>query len=378
MNKRILLVDDDTDILTAFERNLKRKFEVVTASSGFEGLEKIKVMETFAVVVSDYIMPKMNGIEFLSVVRKVSPDSVRVLLTGFADLETSIDSVNKGNVFRFLTKPVNADSLIAVLNDCLSQYQLITAEHELLEKTLKGSIKILIDILSFTNPVIFSQSSRHRMLAKKIAESLQIKNIWEIEIAALFSQIGVITIPGEIVDKKIRGEQLSPDEEKIYKTSTINGKNLLKHIPRLEDVANAIGSKDKNYKEYINFNESVNESDLPIASRILKVVIDFDTFIEKGLNDNDALKNIKLTPEKYDPKILDALERLITGIKTERFVKLIPFKSLRISMILAGDIKDDKGNILLKAGYEITDVLFLRLINASKVRNIIEPIKILE
>ncbi len=376
MNKQILLVDDDTDILTAFERNLKRKFEIVTASSGYEGIEKIKEYSAFAVIVSDYNMPKMNGIEFLSVVRQISPDSVRVMLTGFADLETTIDSVNKGNVFRFITKPVNADSLISVLNDCLSQYQLITAEHELLEKTLKGSIKILIDILSFTSPVVFSQSSRHRKLAKKIAENLQLKKIWEVEIAALFSEIGIITIPSEIVDKKIRGEQLNADEDKIYQTSALNGKNLLKHIPRLEDVANAIGLKDKNYKEYINSHDVIDESDYPVTSRILKVVIDFDSYLEKGQNELDALKNLKLTPEKYEPGILDALERIVTGIKTERLIRFIPFKNLRISMILADDIKDDKGNILLKGGYEITDVLLLRLINASKVRTILEPIKI--
>ncbi|TAL69918.1 MAG: response regulator [Bacteroidetes bacterium] len=378
MNNRILLVDDDYDILSAYKRNLRRDFEISTASSGIEGIERIRESEPYAVIVSDYNMPKMNGIEFLSLVRKTSPDSVRVMLTGYADLETAIEAVNQGNVFRFLTKPVNTESFINSLSDCCTQYQLITAEHELLDKTLKGSIKVFIDILTFTNPLIFNLSSRYRTMAKKIGEAIGIRKLWEVEIAALLSQIGIITIPTEIIEKKSRGESLSPDEEKIYLSQSENSRNLLKNIPRLEEIANAIQFQDRNYNEFFTESKTLSEEEFPIISRILKAAIDYENSIQRGLNQVEALKFLKQMSHKYDPDVLDALEKVITGVRIERMMKQIRLKDIRISMVIAEDIKDDKGNILLRKGYEITDVLLLRLMNASKVRSIIEPIFIFE
>ncbi|OGU41724.1 MAG: hypothetical protein A2X61_00240 [Ignavibacteria bacterium GWB2_35_12] len=378
MNKRILLVDDDYDVLSAYKRNLRRDFDLTTANSGMEGIEKIRESDPFAIVVSDFNMPKMNGIDFLKLVRKAAPDTVRVMLTGFADLETAIEAVNQGNVFRFLTKPVNTESFISTLNDCAEQYQLITSEKELLDKTLKGSLKVFIDILAFTSPTIFNLSSRYRVMAKKLGEALGIKKLWEVEIAALLSQIGVITIPTEIMDKRIKGEKLTHDEEKIYKSQSENSRNLLKNIPRLEEIADAIQFQDKNYNEFVTENKVVNEDDFPVISRILKVAIDFENSIQKGLNQPEALRFLKATSHKYDPKVLDTLERIITGVRIDRVLKHIRLKDLRISMVIAEDIKDDKGNILLRKGYEITDVLLLRLMNAAKVRSIIEPVYIFE
>ncbi|MCL5990738.1 MAG: response regulator [Bacteroidetes bacterium] len=378
MNKRILLVDDDYDVITAYKRNLRKDFDITTANSGVEGIEKIRESDPFAVVVSDFNMPKMNGIEFLKLVRKAAPDTVRVMLTGFAELDTAMEAVNQGNVFRFITKPVHTESLICTLNDCAEQHQLITSERELLDKTLKGSLKVFIDILTFISPTIFNLSSRYRTMAKRLGVALGIKKLWEVEIAALLSQIGIITIPTEIVDKRSKGDTLTPQEEKIYQTQSENCRNLLKNIPRLEEIANAIQFQDKNYNEFVTENEIVNEADFPLISRILKVAIDFENSIHKGLNQPDALRLLKATSHKYDPKVLDSLERIITGVRIERVMKHIRLKDLRIAMVIAEDIKDDKGNILLRKGYEISDVLLLRLMNASKVRSIIEPIYIFE
>lgn len=222
MNKRILLVDDDYDVITAYKRNLRKDFDITTANSGVEGIEKIRESDPFAVVVSDFNMPKMNGIEFLKLVRKAAPDTVRVMLTGFAELDTAMEAVNQGNVFRFITKPVHTESLICTLNDCAEQHQLITSERELLDKTLKGSLKVFIDILTFISPTIFNLSSRYRTMAKRLGVALGIKKLWEVEIAALLSQIGIITIPTEIVDKRSKGDTLTPQEEKIYQTQSEN------------------------------------------------------------------------------------------------------------------------------------------------------------
>jgi hypothetical protein len=121
------------------------------------------------VVVSDLQMPGMDGITLLSSLRKVSPDTVRVLLTGHADVDAAIAAVNEGNIFRFLRKPCPPGALLRALEASVEQYRLITAERVLLEQTLRGSLKTLTDILAFVNPVAFGRAIRSRKIVGEFA-----------------------------------------------------------------------------------------------------------------------------------------------------------------------------------------------------------------
>lgn len=105
LNNRILFVDDDPNILKGFQRNLRKDFTVSVAEGGQQALELIQSSEPFAVIVSDMQMPGMNGAEFLYAAKKISPDSVRMMLTGNADQQTAINAINKGDIFRFINKP---------------------------------------------------------------------------------------------------------------------------------------------------------------------------------------------------------------------------------------------------------------------------------
>ena len=116
----ILCVDDEVNILEGLQDNLRRKFKVHTASSGTEGLAVLKSEGPFPVVISDMRMPEMNGAEFLSQVRNLYPDSMRILLTGQSDIESAISAVNEGQIFRFLTKPCETDNLVSVIQLALS------------------------------------------------------------------------------------------------------------------------------------------------------------------------------------------------------------------------------------------------------------------
>ena len=134
MSEKILLVDDDFNLLDSFQRRLKEEFVVSTSLNGQEGLETIKVAGPFAVIISDLRMPGMDGVQFLSRVRELAPDSVRMLLTGHADLQTAIEAVNRGNIFRLLTKPCPPDSLRAALAAGVNQYRLVINERERVRK----------------------------------------------------------------------------------------------------------------------------------------------------------------------------------------------------------------------------------------------------
>lgn len=123
-----------------------------------------------------------------------------MMLTAYAEVKIAMDAVNEDNVFRFLTKPCNTELLIKTIQAGIHQYRLITAEKELLEKTLKGSINILVDILSLANPRIFNRANKLIQMAKNIATKLRLDKIWEVEIATLLSQIGCIAIPSSILE----------------------------------------------------------------------------------------------------------------------------------------------------------------------------------
>ena len=123
MDNKILFVDDDLNILEAYKRQLKRQFQVETAQGGEEGLNTIKNSGPYAVIVSDLRMPGMDGNQFLAKVKEITPESVRMMLTGFADLKTAIDAINRGNIFRLLTKPCAKEVLAEALFDGIEQYK---------------------------------------------------------------------------------------------------------------------------------------------------------------------------------------------------------------------------------------------------------------
>ena len=133
----ILCVDDEPRVLEGMQRNLRKKFRVTTALGPQEGLQKLADGGPFAVVVSDMKMPTMNGAELLELVRERSPQSTRVLLTGQSSMEDAIAAVNRGAIFRFLTKPCPPPELVDALEQAAEQHRLLTVERELLDKTLK-------------------------------------------------------------------------------------------------------------------------------------------------------------------------------------------------------------------------------------------------
>ncbi len=148
MSEKILIVDDDDNILNAYKRRLRKRFTLETVNNSETALVMIRETGPYAVVLSDYQMPGMDGIEFLSQVRGRSPDTVRMILTGYADLKVAMEAVNEGHVFRFLTKPCNSDVLALALEAGLEQYRLIQNAYELreskrIEETLREAGKRL-------------------------------------------------------------------------------------------------------------------------------------------------------------------------------------------------------------------------------------------
>jgi len=234
MGEKILFVDDEINILAGFKRQLRKEFSMEIALGPEEGMRVLKDRGPFAVVVSDLRMPVMDGIEFLANVRKMYPDTVRMVLSGHADLQTAIKAVNEGNIFRFLTKPCHPDTLAKVLTAGITQYRLISAEKELLESTLKGSIKVMTELLSLANPEAFGRSSRIKRYVAQVAKFMGITDSWRLETAAMLSQVGFVILPQEMLDKLYRGETLEGEEKELFDRHPVITADLLRNIPRLK------------------------------------------------------------------------------------------------------------------------------------------------
>ncbi len=201
MNRKVLFVDDQVEVTSSYKRLLRQHFEIHTAASAEEALTCLRVNKDtpYAVIVSDFKMPGMDGLDFLKEAKEISPDTTRVLLTGYADTETAATAINEGAIFRFLSKPCPTKEMITIINDCIQQHHLLISEKELLRGTLQGSLKVLSDILAVSNPDSFGQGERIKKIVSYLLKKVPQPNSWQIEIAAMLSQIGSVALPPQIV-----------------------------------------------------------------------------------------------------------------------------------------------------------------------------------
>jgi flagellar biosynthetic protein FliS len=274
MSEKILFVDDDPHLLASCERTLRRHFQIETAEGGEAGLAKVTSHGPYAVVVADRQMPRMDGIEFLAALRKRAPDTIRIMLTGNADLEGAIRVVNEGNIFRFLTKPCPPDMLTRALQDAQAQYRLVTAEKELLNKTLNGSIKLLTDILSLVDHQSFGRAQILRDAITVVTARLYVENAWEIHLAVMLASIGYVTIPSETLVRSRAGQPLSAVEEQMLARLPETAARLLANMPRLEGVARIVHYHHKHFDGSGFPSDAAAGESIPIGSRLLKILSD--------------------------------------------------------------------------------------------------------
>lgn len=379
MNVKILFVDDDPNILRSLTRRQNGHFQIETANSGHEGLALLESQGPFTVVVSDMRMPVMDGIQFLEKVKEYSPDTVRMMLTGNADLQTAIDAVNKGSIFRFLTKPCPSQVLVEAIISGVKQYRLVNAERELLEKTLKGTTEVLTEILGMVNPVAFSRASRASKLIKGITHYLEMPNAWEFELAAMLSQLGCITLPPDILEKAQHQKPLSRNEEQMFRDHPSIGHNLLANIPRLELVACMIEGQQRSTKEpNLPVTVTSDENRVELGSQLLKLVLDFDEYLTRGVAPDVAISAIREQIGVYNPDLVTALEKVYQegDPVDDTRVRVTTVDHLAIGMIAAQDIYTTDELLLVHKGQEVTYPILIRLRNFAKRVGIVEPFRV--
>ncbi len=360
MNQRVLFIDDDDNLLAAFQRQLRGQFEVDTALGGEEGLSRVQTAGPYAVVVSDLRMPGLDGIEVLRRVRETAPDTVRMMLTGHADLAAATAAVNEGNIFRLLTKPCQDSDLRSALGAGLEQYRLVTAERELLEQTLRGAVAVLAQVLSLTNPKAFGRSARIKHLVMETGRRLNYPRPWELETATLLSQVGYLILPDHVLAKLSSGQGLEPHETMIFARHPRLGFDLLSTIPRLEGMAEIVAYQEKRFNGGGVPEDDRQGQDIPWGARILKVALDFDALQAWGQTPVLCLEKMRQRPGWYDPAVFEAFAQVV-GQESGGRIESLDVADLRPRMIMAEDVRNDLGRVVVQKGTELTGPLVTHL-----------------
>jgi CheY-like chemotaxis protein len=369
MTEKILFVDDEPAILSTFTRLLRHEalkiehpslpeFIVETAPGGQTALAAIRERGPYAVIISDLRMPGMDGVRFLEETRTAAPASTRIMLTGQGDIATAIDAVNRGAVFRFLTKPCPTETLIAALDAGLKQYLLITAERQILDQTLAGSVKVLTEVLSLVNPSASSRALRVRRLVSHIVQRLQLRDAWQLELASLLSQIGYLTL-GLEPDAEDR-DVVSIEARRQQQMHPAAARDLLANIPRLEQVAAIVGSQRDAYDPADAAVPILRRDAVRLGAQVLRVALEFDAGMCGGLSVEDALSRLKLRPDQYDPLLVEALSDA-TIPATAYLPRRVTMSDLRSGMVLDQDVRNASGLLLIARGHEVTLPLLIRL-----------------
>ena len=377
-SSNILIVDDNQT-----NRNLLQDLVVTLGHVPYvadNGLTALAHMNKHLpdIVLLDILMPKMDGFEVLA--RMKADKRLRhipvIMISAIDEIDSIVRCIEKG-ADDYLTKPFNPILLKARIGACLEKYRLIKSEQEFLEKTLRGSIKVLTNILSILNPAAFGQASRECRLVSQIIKKMKVKKSWELEIATMLSSLGCITVPPITLDKISRGVQLLPKEEKIFSEHPKIGHDLIVNLPHLEKAAKIVANQNKHYDfdEKANLS-SLNKIDVPFGVQILRVAKDFEAFISSGIKPAEALDKIRDKKTDYNQSIVDALSSLVSE-KSAQETRYVKIEQLSVGTIFVENLKSTTGQLLCPKGTEIDGSLLSRIKNFSLEMEIVEPVKVI-
>lgn len=390
----VLCVDDEPNILSALRRLLRPSgYRVLVAESGAEGLE-LMASEQVDLVISDMRMPNMDGAAFLAAVKAGWPDVVRILLTGYADMASTIDAINRGEIFRYVTKPwVDSDMLLTLrqglerkaleadkrrlealtqqqnetlrqLNESLEvKVQARTAElqkaNERLKNSFLNSIKIFSSLIELRHPALAGHSRRVAAMGRSLAlkVGMDAKAAQEVFLAGLLHDIGKIGFPDKLLAKPVR--TMAFDELQVYNKHPLAGVHALMAFDELGTAARMIRHHHERYDGQ-GFPDGARGNDIPLGARVLAVANDFDslqigTFSAQQFTPKEAKQIMeKDRGKRYDPLVLDALFEL-TGAPPAPPLREVRLRlpELKPGMVLTRDFVSREGALLLGADHKL-------------------------
>lgn len=406
----ILCVDDEPNILAALRRLFRREnYRVVCAASAADGLA-ILGDESVDIVISDMQMPEMNGTEFLERVRQRWPSTVRMLLTGYADVESTIGAINRGEIYRYITKPWHENTMLSVVRDALDRQALereklrlevltqrqneelrelnatlerrvrnrtaelssaqrsLEASNERLKKNFLTLIKILSSMIELRAGTVAGQGRRVADLARRIAlrMGLPAREAQDVFIAGLLHEIGKTGFPDDLLgmpESMLKGENLGR-----YRKYAQIGEQLLMPLEEMREVARVLRSHRERF-DGTGFPDGTAGFDIPVGARILAVAHDFEA-LQQGLlvqQQMDARRAADLVAEsrgkRYDPEVVEAFYDIRTGRSVADDIPEIAVGIIQVKpgMVLSRDLLSAEGALLLSADHVLNERMVQQL-----------------
>jgi response regulator RpfG family c-di-GMP phosphodiesterase len=402
--KLILFVDDEENVLRSLKRLfVSQEYEVLTALSGGEGLAILKDIEV-PVIVSDQRMPVMTGAEFLEKSRPLSPDAVRIILTGYADVEAAIGAINRGGAYRYVSKPWNDSDLLRVIKDAFEKYHLVRENQYLTELTTKQNeelkkwsvelelyvqqhtidltkqnkeqkklnlklkknvseiLRSLSSLIELRNGSTRNHSNNVAILSTAIAEEIGLTapEIERISTASQLHDIGMIGAPDIVLLKNV-GE-LSPDEMTEYVKHPVRGQAA---IDCIEDFRGP-GILIRHHHEWYNgrgFPDGLKGDNIPMGARIIAIADRFERILHDEMQDIDsALAKVKsMLATQFDATLYTPLEKTARELfrsidrDTDSIEVELQTKDLAPGMVISRDLITGTGLLLLRKGTVLSD-----------------------
>lgn len=400
----LLFVDDEANILSSLKRLFRPQgYRIFTAESGAQGLE-IMARETVDLVISDMRMPEMNGAQFLERVRDKWPDTVRILLTGYAEISATIEAINKGQIYRYISKPWEDNDIILAVKHALQQKTLerekqrleeltrkqneelkelnasleervkarteevrqtmgfLEVAHEKLKKSFITSVRVFSNLIEMRNPSKSGHSRRVADLARTLAQNMGMSaaEVQDVFIAALLLDIGKISLPDRLLDKPFTS--LTGAERSEVVKCPMKGEMALMALEQLHGAAKLIRSHREHF-DGTGYPDRLAGLTIPLGARILAVAEDYDTAL-MGTSFVKPLKPAEASlliqdgkGKRYDPAVVDAsLNELGKASTATDSASESALRSGQVKpgMTLSRDLMTKSGELLLSKGYVLS------------------------
>ena len=349
-SEKILFVDDEGSILRAFKLTLGREFTLFFASSGMEGLDVFQKEGPFAVVVFDFMMPQMNGAEFLSEIRKLDQEVVAMLLTGAANFDSASQAIRNGNIFRLLSKPCNGNELKEHLVEALRHYHTIRAEKDMLAQTMNGAVRAITSILSASKPLYFGRALRVKRLAFQLAKELGAQESWRLELAVTFYYLGYLSLPEEVQEQVYHKQDVAPGLQDIIRGIPTFMESMLQDIPRLDEVIEVVKYVDHNFDP-----STMEEQETLKLASIIRLSKHYDEVASAGHARPMIFEWLLKNRTIYLPGGLEALSRVRPYADGGPQVQSVDLKDLCQGMRLKDDLRMSNGYLIAPKGTVVTD-----------------------
>lgn len=318
MNYKILVVDDEAANLRILERLFRGNYTVLSAASGSEGLEILQ-QHDIALIISDQRMSGMTGIEFLKRAAEMRPQTVRIILTGYTDVNALVEAINSGVVYKYVTKPWINDDLKQTIKRALQHYETIKGQYELrlqnerLEKRLKatvdGFVKIIAAMLDLKEPNSHCQRTAEYAVAIGLQLKLEAKELEQLALAARLHELAHISIPNNILQKMtaltedaLLEDELTENDHLILTDNFERGLQMLESVPDLEDAASAIRYQHEHF-DGNGYPAGLAGEQIPLFARIIAVADAFDKMTALPLfksnpTNNNAIEQLQAAAGK--------------------------------------------------------------------------------